>query len=154
MRDRRRTMNSFNDNFVRTSRLDSNGSIEQHRLRSHSLCECFPNQERSQTGSSCHISWRCVHAVPSTSNFIRTKTGILPMPRMLEAYDLITLNNYNHNNNINLNQNQNNNDGCRRAGRGYLRKKAMGEGDWRRPPNRARRCPGVYDVRVSVLGTA
>jgi len=159
LQNRRRTMNSFQEHPMRQHRLDSNGSTEPNRRppRSRSLCECFPNRQRSQTGNEMHISWRCVHVVKSNAKFIKTKAGQVgnvPTRPIIEAYNLMTVNqcHFNQNYNNNLNQNQNNTEGIRRAGRGYLRRQNQGIGDAeRRRPVPARRCPGMYDVRVSVL---
>lgn len=153
IQNRRRTMNSFQEHPMRQHRLDSNGSTERNR-RSRSLCECFPNRQRSQTGNETHISWRCVHVVKSNAKFIKTKAGNVPTRPVIEAYNLMTVN-FNENYNNNLNQNQNNTEGYRRAGRGYLRRQNQGIGDAeRRRPVPARRCQGMYDVRVSVLAAS
>jgi len=160
MRNRCRTMNSFIDNPIRQHRLNSNGSSESSRTRSHSLCECYPKPRESRSGSDTHITMGCIHATESRSNLTMNKYGNFPIRPAIEAYDLMTLDrsnfNYNENCNNNFNQNQNNNGGgCRRAGRGYMGQKKneilmIGDVD-RRQPNRARRCPGMFDVRVSVL---
>merc|ERR1712142_261395 len=75
MRNRCRTMNSFHVNPVRQHRLNSNGSNESSRTRSHSLCECYPKPQKSRSGSDTHITMGCIHA--TESNFELRKVAVV-----------------------------------------------------------------------------